>query len=282
MTKVSLIPIDRDGTPRGYSGSLPEVAREVCRATAEQYARAGFEEPWIGYLALVDESVVGTCGYKARPRDGRVEIAYFTFPELEGRGHASAMSARLVAIAREHDPSVVVAAQTLPQRNASHRVLEKIGFQHVDTIDHPEDGMVWEWQLGGKKDTNTNVVRPMSPFGWNAGGWFGAQLGSTLWLLILGIVEIRVDLAAGTVVLLCFALANLWGLALWRRRRRLSAYSGLQCMMVVLLVMFAAVVLISNACVPSITLPYWAMAVPLPLMAFFWVRQHPARPPNKA
>jgi [ribosomal protein S5]-alanine N-acetyltransferase len=146
-TKVSLIPIDHDGTPRGYSGSLPKVTIEVFRATAELYARAGFEEPWIGYLALADKIPVGTCGYKAKPQDGRVEIAYFTFSEFEGRGYASAMAARLVAIAREHESSVVVAAQTLPERGASHRILEKLGFRHVDTIDHPEDGTVWEWQL---------------------------------------------------------------------------------------------------------------------------------------
>jgi ribosomal-protein-alanine N-acetyltransferase len=149
-TKVSLIPIDHNGTPRWYVGSLPEVTIEVFRATAELYARAGFEDPWIGYLALADETPVGTCGYKAKPQHGRVEIAYFTFPEFEGCGYASAMAARLVAITREHDPSVVVAAQTLPERNASHRVLEKLGFCHVDTIDHPEDGTVWEWQLNNE------------------------------------------------------------------------------------------------------------------------------------
>jgi len=52
------------------------------------------------------------------------------------------MAAELVTIARQHDSAVVVAAQTLPQRNASHRVLEKLGFRHVETIDHPEDGIV--------------------------------------------------------------------------------------------------------------------------------------------
>jgi RimJ/RimL family protein N-acetyltransferase len=148
--KVSLVPIDRDGTPRGYMGSLPEVARESFLATAELYTRVGFEEPWIGYLALTDETPVGTCGYKAKPQNGRVEIAYFTFPEFEGRGYASAMATRLVAIAQEHESSVVVAAQTLPERNASHRVLEKLGFRYVDTIDHLEDGTVWEWQLNNE------------------------------------------------------------------------------------------------------------------------------------
>ena len=42
---------------------------------------------------------------------------------------------------------VAMAAQTLPGRNASHRVLENLGFLHVATLDHPEDGTIWEWQL---------------------------------------------------------------------------------------------------------------------------------------
>ena len=146
-TKVFLVPIERDGSPRDYAGSMPDVVREVFSATAELYAKLGFDEPWIGYLALAEEKPVGTCGFKSPPCNGRVELAYFTFPEFEGRGLASAMAAGLVAIAREHGASVVVAAQTLPERNASHRVLEKVGFQHVDTINHPEDGRVWEWQL---------------------------------------------------------------------------------------------------------------------------------------
>ena len=144
---VALIPIDRDGTPRPYAGAMPEMAAEVCRATVGLYETIGFVAPWVGYLALAGETAIGTCGFKSPPRDGRVEIAYFTFPEYEGRGYATAMAAELLAIARRADSPVVVAAQTLPGRNASHRVLEKLGFRHVATIDHPEDGTVWEWQL---------------------------------------------------------------------------------------------------------------------------------------
>jgi hypothetical protein len=36
-TKVSLIPIDRDGIPRGYAGTLPDATKEVFRATASNY-----------------------------------------------------------------------------------------------------------------------------------------------------------------------------------------------------------------------------------------------------
>lgn len=151
--KVTLIPINRDGAPSGYSGSLPEVASEVLRATRELYSNVGFEEPWIGYLALADETLVGTCGFKSSPRDGRVEIAYFTFPAFEGRGFASAMAAELVALAQQHSSPLVIAAQTLPERNASHSVLEKLEFRHVDTIDHAEDGTVWEWKLRDDTDT---------------------------------------------------------------------------------------------------------------------------------
>jgi ribosomal-protein-alanine N-acetyltransferase len=42
----------------------------------------------------------------------------------------------------------VVTAQTLPERNASHRILGKLAFRHLGIVDHPEDGTVWEWRLG--------------------------------------------------------------------------------------------------------------------------------------
>ena len=126
---------------------LPDVTREVFRATVALYQSVGFKEPWLGYLALADSTPVGTCGFKSAPVDRRVEIAYFTFPGFEGKGLATAMAAELVAIARRHEPLVVVAAQTLPERNASTRVLEKLGFRLVGGIDHPEDGEAWEWQL---------------------------------------------------------------------------------------------------------------------------------------
>ena len=146
-TSVSLIPIDRDGGSSAHRGVLPENTAEILRATVKLYESVGFEKPWVGYLAVADSIVVGTCCFKSPPREGRVEIAYFTLPDHEGRGVATAMAAELVAIARRGEPTVFVAAQTLPARNPSHRILEKLGFVHTATIDHPEDGMVWEWRL---------------------------------------------------------------------------------------------------------------------------------------
>ena len=146
-TKLSLTPINIDGSLSGYNGALPEVANHILSATAALYAAVGFEAPWIGYLAFADGTAVGTCGFKAPPERGRVEIAYFTFPDFEGQGLASAMAAELISIAKSTDNTITIAAQTLPERNASHRILEKLGFSHAETVEHPEDGTVWEWRL---------------------------------------------------------------------------------------------------------------------------------------
>jgi len=145
--QISLISIDGAGAVNGWPGGLPEIAVDVCEATTAHYANVGFELPWVCYLALTSASVVGTCGFKGPPRDGRVEIAYFTFPGFEGQGIATAMAAELIAVARKAQPAIQIAAQTLPQRNASHRILEKLGFTPVGLMDHPEDGAVCEWRL---------------------------------------------------------------------------------------------------------------------------------------
>lgn len=145
---VTLIPIDRNGSTCGCTVALSAVADDALRATAGMYEALGFEEPWICYLAMAGSDVVGTCGFKGPPSKGRVEIAYFTFPGFEGRGYATEMAGELLAIAQGHKSRPAVAAQTLPQRDASHRILEKLGFRHTETIEHPEDGSVWEWRLG--------------------------------------------------------------------------------------------------------------------------------------
>lgn len=143
--EITLTPIARDGSIRVANGARSELLSAVIEATVALYAREGFEPPWIGYIALQRDEPVGTCGFKSPPRDGRVELAYFTFPDFERRGIATAMANALVALSVARDANIAVAAQTLPERNASHRVLEKLGFRHVATLEHPEDGTVWEW-----------------------------------------------------------------------------------------------------------------------------------------
>lgn len=122
-------------------------AKEVCAATASLYAARGYEPPWTGYFALRDEELVGACSFTSPPRAGRVEIAYFTFPPFEGQGVATAMARALIKIARATDPDVLLTANTLPEDNASTSILRKIGFRLFGPVNHPEDGLIWEWHL---------------------------------------------------------------------------------------------------------------------------------------
>lgn len=143
---MKLIPIQRGGAIDALVGALPAESAGALEATAALYQRVGFSPPWICYVAAENGQGVGTCGFTAAPEYGRVEIAYFTFPGFEGRGVATEMAARLLALARQADGAVTVVARTLPGRNASHRVLEKHGFTCIGPIDHPEDGTVLEWR----------------------------------------------------------------------------------------------------------------------------------------
>ncbi len=122
-----------------------DVLKDVCTSVIAMYPHGSPLLPWAGYLAEEDGAVVGTCAYKSPPVLGEVEIAYFTLPEYEGRGVATRMAQRLVDLAREHGVTRVK-AQTLPERNASVRILEKLGFVLAGSVNHPEDGEVWEWR----------------------------------------------------------------------------------------------------------------------------------------
>ena len=123
-----------------------ELLTGLCTALFRLYPAAQPPLPWAGYLAEEEGAYVGTCAFKSVPAEGKVEIAYFTFPGHEGRGVATRMAQRLVALATR--PEVTqVSAQTLPEKNASTRILEKLGFRFVGPVMHPEDGEVWEWHL---------------------------------------------------------------------------------------------------------------------------------------
>lgn len=148
MKLVQLLPIDESGAVASLaSESLPEMMRGNCDGTASFYRVVGFEPPWIGYVSVEEGRPVGGGAFKGAPQDGRVEIAYYTLPELEGRGYATATAAALIRIARLAMPDIVLTAQTLPEPNASNHLLQKLGFVFLGALHHPEDGEVWEWEL---------------------------------------------------------------------------------------------------------------------------------------
>ena len=68
---------------------------------------------------------------------------------------------------------------------------------------------------------------------WNAGGWFGSQLGGTAWLFVGGLVLGSEFPESAAVLVACGLASNLVGCLLWARRAQLDPYRALQALVVV-------------------------------------------------
>jgi hypothetical protein len=90
--------------------------------------------------------------------------------------------------------------------------------------------------------TESNQMR------WNIGGWLGAQLGGTVWILVAGILSLWADVNTAMIVIALFIGANVTGMAIWRRRDRLSAYAGVQILLpIVGVISMAAVYVLARS-----------------------------------
>ncbi|WP_425616328.1 GNAT family N-acetyltransferase [Anatilimnocola sp. NA78] len=130
-------------------GPAAEWLPNIFDHTLSLYERKPRPLQWGAFLAIDDTTnqIIGTCAYKEAPTaEGLIEIAYFTFPPFENRGHATTMATELTACALLSPEVNQVIAHTLPERNASCRALEKAGFRFVGDVIDQEDGPVWRWE----------------------------------------------------------------------------------------------------------------------------------------
>lgn len=79
---------------------------------------------------------------------------------------------------------------------------------------------------------------------WNLYGWLGGQLGGSAWMLVAGLLSFSADSMAAVTVIVLFALANLVGVILWRRRDQLSPYAAIQILLPVIGVLSLAAVFV--------------------------------------
>jgi len=147
LPRLSFVEIAKNGEPITPVGSLSDIARDVCHKTAGLYEPAGSYPPWMGYLVLEKETIVGTCAFRSPPQNGEVEIAYFTFPQFEGRGFGTEMARHLIQIVKDTEPGARIFAFTLPQKNASNRILQKLGFGFCGETRDEDELVVWRWEL---------------------------------------------------------------------------------------------------------------------------------------
>jgi ribosomal-protein-alanine N-acetyltransferase len=125
----------------------PEVSAEFL----ERLNGSAAANPWKDGFAVfhkTDKIVIGLCGFAGPPSvDGAVEIAYGIAPGYQNRGHAREAALELIEYAFASGRVRTICAHTLPQHNASTRVLAKCGFTLIGEVTHPEDGVVWRWEM---------------------------------------------------------------------------------------------------------------------------------------
>lgn len=115
--------------------------------TLNFYKSVGFSPPWIGYYAMNENQLVGCAGFKGRPIDNKVEIAYGTFEMFQKQGMGTEICKLLVNLSLKTNPSIRIMARTLPEKNFSTRILEKNAFKFMGTVNDLDDGEVWEWEF---------------------------------------------------------------------------------------------------------------------------------------
>ena len=95
---MKLIPIEVDEALNSEYRSNPECI-DILDVYPGFYERVGFIKPWIGYFATWhNDEIIGCGGFKGRPLNGKVEIAYGTFKNYEGRGVATEICRQLVSL----------------------------------------------------------------------------------------------------------------------------------------------------------------------------------------
>jgi len=109
------------------------------------YPKIGYNIPWVGYFVVRQDKIVGSCGFTGQPKDGKVEIAYWTFKEFEGQGIASFACKELISMAYQVDPGLIVTAKTAPEHNVSTKILENNHFVFTEIVQDEEIGDAWLW-----------------------------------------------------------------------------------------------------------------------------------------
>jgi len=142
MMELKVIAIDLDKTDSIYSSADCQMLLE---SYAEYYPKIGYNLPWVGYFVVRENEIVGSCGFTGQPKEGKVEIAYWTFKEYEGQGIASFSCKALVLLSRQHDPTLLITAKTAPEHNASTKILQHNGFKFTEVVQDEEIGDAWLW-----------------------------------------------------------------------------------------------------------------------------------------
>lgn len=126
---------------RAQPGALPPAF--VAQRALDRIGR-GKSEFWCATFLIVrgDGEILGGCGSKDEPVEGRVEIAYGIAPAHRRQGAAAAAVQALLKLAMANGVREVF-AEILPENAASIAVVSRLGFRPVGTrVDEDGDAVM--------------------------------------------------------------------------------------------------------------------------------------------
>jgi RimJ/RimL family protein N-acetyltransferase len=154
LSKSELEALSASRTPEGLEDraepeSMPPsfIAVRVLRLLA-----AGFSAPWSSCFLIVQEKpnkIIGSCGFKNAPINGRVEVGYGVAPTARCHGAATAALRLLLEMAFAAGEKEVM-AEIEPTNLASGRVVQKLGFAVVGYRVNEEGENVNQWVKSNK------------------------------------------------------------------------------------------------------------------------------------
>ena len=127
-----------------------ELGVEALQYSLNKLSQSGEEKGWLTYFTIhkKDNKLIGNGGYKGRPtNEGTVELGYEIALEYRNHGLATEMTKGLIKNAFKNNKVISIIAHTLIQENPSTKVLTKCGFEKIEEINDPEDGLMWKWEL---------------------------------------------------------------------------------------------------------------------------------------
>ena len=131
-------------------------------ARSLMHLAAGTPAFWcVPFLILPEtrDRILGGCGFKTAPINGRVEIGYGVATSERGRGVATAGVENLMQLAQSSGKVQELVAIILPENLASIKVVSRLGFElRSQVID--EDGVPagqWIWKCADNQQRNLSA-----------------------------------------------------------------------------------------------------------------------------
>jgi RimJ/RimL family protein N-acetyltransferase len=149
ISKSELESLSASRTPESLEGRVePESMPPAFVAVRTlKLLTAGLPSPWSTCFLIVHDKtnkIIGSCGFKNAPMNGRVEVGYGVASAARCNGAATAALRQLLEMAFAAGEKEVM-AEIEPANLASSRVVQKLGFVAVGHRTNEEGEHVVQW-----------------------------------------------------------------------------------------------------------------------------------------